>query len=55
MKNHISLTYALLLVTLFFCQSQTQPYFENGQAQIVEAFNDEKDWIRHDLWVETDF
>ena len=32
-----------------------RPVFKDGEAQIVEAFKDEKDWLRHDLWVETDF
>ncbi len=31
------------------------PVFENGEAQIVPAFSDAEKWIRHDLWVETDF
>src|SRR5688572_580265 len=31
------------------------PIFENGQAQIVEAFRDSALWIRHELWVETEF
>jgi X-Pro dipeptidyl-peptidase len=31
------------------------PVFENGQAQIVEAFRDTAQWIRHELWVETEF
>ena len=31
------------------------PIFENGEAQIVPAFEDSEKWIRHDLWVETDF
>lgn len=31
------------------------PVFENGEAQIVPAFNDPEKWIRHDLWVETEF
>ena len=35
--------------------SLPEPHIENGQAQIVEAFRDSKDWIRHDLWVETEF
>jgi X-Pro dipeptidyl-peptidase len=29
------------------------PVFKDGQAQVVDAFK--KDWIRHDLWVETEF
>lgn len=31
------------------------PIFENGEAQIVPAFEDSEKWIRHDLWVETEF
>jgi X-Pro dipeptidyl-peptidase len=31
------------------------PVFENGEAQVVQAFKDSKSWIRHDLWVETTF
>ncbi|MCK0188997.1 Xaa-Pro dipeptidyl-peptidase [Arenibacter sp. F20364] len=31
------------------------PIFENGEAQIVPGFSDESKWIRHDLWVETEF
>ena len=31
------------------------PVFEDGQAQIVPAFADPSSWIRHDLWVETEF
>ena len=32
-----------------------QPVFVDGQAQIVEAFEDPARWIQHDLWVETEF
>ena len=61
MKRHI---FRLSLATsfLFFVftlLSQTLqksvPVFENGEAQIVEAFNDPEKWIIHDLWVETTF
>lgn len=31
------------------------PIFENGEAQIVPEFEDTDRWIRHDLWVETEF
>lgn len=31
------------------------PTFVDGEAQIVDAFADPTTWIRHDLWVETDF
>ena len=35
--------------------AQTQPVFVNGQAQVVPAFNVSSEWIRHRLWVETEF
>lgn len=35
--------------------AQTGPRFEDGQAQVVAAFEDPDGWIRHDLWVETEF
>lgn len=35
--------------------TKAQPIFEDGQAQVVEAFNDEKQWITEVLWVETEF
>ncbi len=31
------------------------PAFENGEAQIVLGFKEPNDWIRHDLFVETEF
>ncbi|MCM4168239.1 Xaa-Pro dipeptidyl-peptidase [Arenibacter antarcticus] len=34
---------------------KTLPVFENGEAQIVPEFKDATKWIRHDLWVETEF
>ena len=33
----------------------TLPVFLDGQAQVVDGFADATTWIRHDLWVETDF
>lgn len=35
--------------------AQTGPVFENGMAQVVDEFNDESEWIREELWVETEF
>lgn len=35
--------------------SQVKTVFENGEAQILSEFNDSSQWIRHDLWVETEF
>lgn len=34
---------------------QARPLIQDGQAQIVEAFDTPDRWIRHDLWVETEF
>ena len=34
--------------------AQTGPRFEDGQAQVVPAFEDPDDWIREELWVETE-
>jgi X-Pro dipeptidyl-peptidase len=36
-------------------QQPARPVFEDGQAQVVPAFADSMQWIRHDLWVETEF
>ena len=51
------LIYLISFFVLFFANAQEKavPYFKNGEAQIVEAFKDESNWIRHDLWVETTF
>ena len=35
--------------------SQTEPVFEDGEAQVVDAFSNPSRWIRHDLFVQTDF
>ena len=34
---------------------KAQPVFKDGEAQVVYAFKDSKKWIRHHLWVETEF
>lgn len=36
-------------------QAKTLPVFVNGEAQIVPGFQDSTQWIRQDLWVETEF
>jgi X-Pro dipeptidyl-peptidase len=35
--------------------AQAKPTFANGMAQIVPAFADSTQWIRQELWVETNF
>ena len=56
-KHDIFALFSLLILftTTCFSQDKTTPVFENGEAQIVEGFSDYKEWIRHDLWVETTF
>ena len=46
-----------LTLSLFQVQAQDQeaPFFIDGSAQIVPAFEDPTNWIREDLWVETSF
>ncbi|MBO0331553.1 Xaa-Pro dipeptidyl-peptidase [[Muricauda] lutisoli] len=48
-----------LIAFVFIGQGQMAkkagPVIENGEAQVVEAFSDPSQWIRHDLWVETTF
>lgn len=54
------LIFIAILVFISSCAKQNldttaQPVFKDGEAQIVEAFNDPDEWIRHDLFVETEF
>ena len=36
-------------------EGKAGPVFKDGEAHPVAAFETSKDWIRHDLWVETEF
>jgi len=53
----------ILSLLLFGCASLLKaqegkpaaPIFKEGEAQIVPAFNQPEKWLRHDLWVATDF
>lgn len=52
------LTAALCLSTsdaLAQRRGKAKQKFVDGQAQVVDAFSESKDWIQHDLWVETEF
>jgi X-Pro dipeptidyl-peptidase len=49
----ISLLLALFLQVSF--AQNAKPIFKDGEAQIVEAFSNPEEWIREDLWVETEF
>ncbi|WP_296384020.1 Xaa-Pro dipeptidyl-peptidase [Winogradskyella sp.] len=57
-KQNSILTLALAF-SIFSCAQQapekTTPIFKDGEAQIVDAFKDSDKWLRHDLWVETEF
>lgn len=58
MKTHthiLFLFFSFLGIYTSTAQEKAVPIFENGEAQIVEAFSNPDDWIRHDLWVETTF
>ncbi len=51
---------ALLICALVFsfsaiAQNKAKPIFKDGEAQIVDAFSNQENWLRHDLWVETEF
>jgi len=57
--SKLTLLSLILLSSLTSAHAQTAeksvPIFKNGEAQIVPGFQDPKDWVRHDLWVETEF
>ncbi|WP_417857068.1 Xaa-Pro dipeptidyl-peptidase [Xanthomarina gelatinilytica] len=58
MKTSLKLVLIVLFLVTFsfsFSQEKATPVFENGEAQIVPAFSKPESWIRHDLWVETEF
>ncbi len=50
-------SFSIVIITSFssFAQEKAKPIFKDGEAQIVEAFNTPEKWIRHDLFVETEF
>ncbi len=50
-----TLSILLVLTSCAKAQEKAAPVFENGEAQVVPAFSDSSKWIRHDLWVETEF
>ncbi|WP_411768845.1 Xaa-Pro dipeptidyl-peptidase [Winogradskyella sp. A3E31] len=58
LKSSIVLAIAIASFTVNCAQQASEkvtPVFKDGEAQIVEAFNNPDEWIRHDLWVETTF
>lgn len=53
-KSLLFLVLGGLLTFPSFAQ-EAKPTFENGLAQIVPEFENPENWIREDLWVETEF
>lgn len=51
----ISILTLLLVASFTAAIAQVKPIFENGEAQILPELKDSSNWIRHDLWVETEF
>lgn len=36
-------------------ETKSVPFFQDGQAQVVKGFESPSEWIREELWVETEF
>ncbi|MES1259403.1 MAG: CocE/NonD family hydrolase, partial [Gemmatimonadota bacterium] len=51
----VAATIASVTFTAVAAAQKAAPIFENGQAQVVPAFQDPTKWIHQDLWVETIF
>jgi X-Pro dipeptidyl-peptidase len=47
-------TCLLLITSAVFGQEKSVPIFKDGEAQPVPGFSNKADWIRHELWVETE-
>ncbi len=50
-----ALALTLACAASLHAQAGARPIFANGMAQVVPAFADSSQWIRQNLWVETDF
>ncbi|MCL4110090.1 UNVERIFIED_CONTAM: hypothetical protein GTU68_024935 [Idotea baltica] len=51
----VSVVFLLLAQTALAFAPPSVPVFKDGEAQVVPGFKDSKDWVKHDLWVETTF
>ncbi|MDT0557451.1 Xaa-Pro dipeptidyl-peptidase [Ichthyenterobacterium sp. W332] len=54
-KQSLLLFFSFLIGITALAQENAKPVFKDGEAQIVGAFSNPDKWIRHDLWVETEF
>jgi X-Pro dipeptidyl-peptidase len=59
MMNFFLRTFSLAVLNLFLCGpvllAQQIPVIENGLAQVIPELENANEWIREDLWVETEF
>lgn len=55
MKNLFFIVALFFLSFTLIAQEKAEPWFKDGEAQIVPAFKIPETWIRTDLWVETTF
>ncbi|MCB0464091.1 MAG: Xaa-Pro dipeptidyl-peptidase [Aequorivita sp.] len=55
MRKYILFFFAFTFTFSVIAQEKAEPWFKDGEAQIVPAFENPNDWIRTDLWVETTF
>lgn len=55
MLNRLAILVFIFCSIHLYSQNQIAPIIEDGQAQIISAFENSEDWIREDLWVETTF
>lgn len=46
---------SVLAIHATYAIEPAKPEFKDGEAQIVKAFEDSEEWIKHDLFVETEF
>lgn len=54
-RTFVTTLLLLAVVSATAWGQKTMPVFKDGEAQIVPGFSDKSTWIRHDLWVETEF
>lgn len=56
---HVYASILTLLISVGIAQSEDAkpavPVIKDGETQVVPGFNDPDLWVRHDLWVETEF
>ena len=55
MKHIVIFCVCIWIICVSAAAQNVVPIFEEGEAQVIDAFKDTDNWILHDLWVETDF